>query len=532
MEGGSGPGEGSQRGASDEVLLSGVFSLVPALKTDYALSLTRGAELLMCRQGAAPDSPAARLLLSDCIGCYAFQSKGQQQQQQHPAAAYFTVFCYPLKKGWWDSGEARHRVAKTFRVLASQEAEENRAVAETWASKIRELSAPRIPKLEGAVYGHLPWPCQVMVLLNPHSGAGQALHLFKTQVQPMLTEANIAFSMFITEKHRHAWELVREENLSRWDALVTMAGDGLLYEVINGLMERPDWETAIQKPLCILPAGSGNAIAASLNYYAAKICLLKEELLMSCTYFLCKGLHAPMDLVSLRTASGKRLFSFLSFSWGFVSDVDITSERYRKLGRARFTLGTLQLLTTLHVYKGRLSYLPAEEPSSMSSQGEHSRLSAQNAKQVSLCNGKPVPSHPQQGCALEDPLLVPFDQPLPKDWMVVPEEEFVSIVCIYQSHLGTDLLLAPQAKLYNDAIHLFYMTAGVSRMGMIKFFMALEKGAHLTLNCPYLHYVPVKAFRLEPFTLKGDMTVDGEVLACEPVQGQIHRRISHIITGS
>ncbi|KAL8163174.1 UNVERIFIED_CONTAM: Sphingosine kinase 1 [Gekko kuhli] len=74
--------------------------------------------------------------------------------------------------------------------------------------------------------------------------------------------------MLMQEKHNHAWELVREENLSRWDALVTMAGDGLLYEVINGLMERPDWETARQKPLCILPAGSGNAIAASLNYYA------------------------------------------------------------------------------------------------------------------------------------------------------------------------------------------------------------------------------------------------------------------------
>lgn len=33
-------------------------------------------------------------------------------------------------------------------------------------------------------------------------------------------------------------------------------------------MDRPDWETAIQKPLCSLPGGSGNALAASMNYYA------------------------------------------------------------------------------------------------------------------------------------------------------------------------------------------------------------------------------------------------------------------------
>lgn len=42
----------------------------------------------------------------------------------------------------------------------------------------------------------------------------------------------------------------------------------VLPQVVNGLMERPDWETAIRKPLCSLPAGSGNALAASLNYYA------------------------------------------------------------------------------------------------------------------------------------------------------------------------------------------------------------------------------------------------------------------------
>lgn len=41
-----------------------------------------------------------------------------------------------------------------------------------------------------------------------------------------------------------------------------------LLQVLNGLMERPDWEEALQTPLCILPGGSGNALAASINYYA------------------------------------------------------------------------------------------------------------------------------------------------------------------------------------------------------------------------------------------------------------------------
>lgn len=38
-------------------------------------------------------------------------------------------------------------------------------------------------------------------------------------------------------------------------------------QVVNGLMEREDWEQAIQTPLGVLPGGSGNALAASIQHY-------------------------------------------------------------------------------------------------------------------------------------------------------------------------------------------------------------------------------------------------------------------------
>ena len=34
-------------------------------------------------------------------------------------------------------------------------------------------------------------------------------------------------------------------------------------QVVNGLMEREDWETAIKVPIGMLPTGSGNALVAS-----------------------------------------------------------------------------------------------------------------------------------------------------------------------------------------------------------------------------------------------------------------------------
>uniref|UniRef100_A0A7N4PSJ5 Sphingosine kinase 1 n=1 Tax=Sarcophilus harrisii TaxID=9305 RepID=A0A7N4PSJ5_SARHA len=347
----------------------------------------------------------------------------------------------------------------------------------------------------------LPSPCRVLVLLNPRGGTGKALQLFRNRVQPMLQEAGVSFTLRLTERRNHARELVREEDLSSWDALVVMSGDGLMHEVVNGLMERPDWETAIQKPLCSLPAGSGNALAASVNHYAGNEQVTNEDLLTNCTLLLCRRGLSPMNLLSLHTASGSRLFSVLSLGWGFVADVDVESEKYRCLGKIRFTLGTFLRLAALRTYQGTLSYLPAGAPSS--------KISA----------GSPL-GHDQPGPV--DSLLVPLEQPVPENWTVVPEHEFVLVLALLHSHLGSEMYAAPMAQGTGGIIHLFYLRAGVPRSMLLRLFMAMEKGTHMDLDCPNLVYVPAVAFRLEPHDTRGMLTVDGEQLASEAVQGQVH----------
>ena len=54
-------------------------------------------------------------------------------------------------------------------------------------------------------------------------------------------------------------------HLDNYDGIITVSGDGLVFEVVNGLMKRDDWETAIKIPIGTIPAGSGNALAATLN---------------------------------------------------------------------------------------------------------------------------------------------------------------------------------------------------------------------------------------------------------------------------
>ncbi|XP_027480900.1 sphingosine kinase 1 isoform X1 [Zalophus californianus] len=354
----------------------------------------------------------------------------------------------------------------------------------------------------GGARSQLPRPCRVLVLLNPRGGKGKALQLFRSHVQPLLAQADISFTLMLTERRNHARELVQVEELGRWDALVVMSGDGLMHEVVNGLMERPDWETAIRKPLCSLPAGSGNALAASLNHYAGYEQVTNEDLLTNCTLLLCRRLLAPMNLLSLQTASGLRLFSVLSLAWGFIADVDLESEKFRRLGEMRFTLGTFLRLAALRVYQGTLAYLPAE-------------------RVVSQVPAPPsVERQDQQGPT--DAHLVPLEEPVPPHWTVVPEQDFVLVLALLHSHLGSEMFAAPMGRCAAGTMHLFYVRAGVSRAMLLRLFLAMEKGRHMDYDCPYLVYVPVVAFRLEPKDGKGVFAVDGELMVSEAVQGQVH----------
>uniref|UniRef100_A0A673VA19 Sphingosine kinase 1 n=1 Tax=Suricata suricatta TaxID=37032 RepID=A0A673VA19_SURSU len=379
----------------------------------------------------------------------------------------------------------RHRVARPGSIDKERKAGAAAAGSSPTARGTRRQQEPRgeVMNPAGGARSQLPARCRVLVLLNPRGGKGKGLQLFWSHVQPRLAQADISFTLMLTERRNHARELVQGLELERWDAIVVMSGDGLMFEVVNGLMERPDWETAIRKPLCSLPAGSGNALAASLNYYAGY-----EQV-----------------------TSGLRLFSVLSLAWGFVADVDLESEKFRGLGELRFTLGTFLRLAALRVYQGRLAYLPA---------------------------GRGVPGMPGSPAADRwdrqgptDGLLVPLEEPVPAHWTVVPEQDFVLVLALLHSHLGSEMFAAPMGRSAAGTMHLFYVRAGVSRAMLLRLFLAMEKGRHMEQDCPYLVYVPVVAFRLEPKDGKGVFAADGELLVSEAVQGQVHADYIWMVSG-
>jgi hypothetical protein len=116
----------------------------------------------------------------------------------------------------------------------------------------------------------LPTSCtsrRLLVLINPASGPGKAGSIFREYVSPLLTEAGISdVTLFVTSSNGSATDFIREQDLThKFDGIVVISGDGLIFEVVNGIMKRPDRQEVVRQiPLGIIPGGSGNGLAFSV----------------------------------------------------------------------------------------------------------------------------------------------------------------------------------------------------------------------------------------------------------------------------
>ncbi|UYV60166.1 SPHK1 [Cordylochernes scorpioides] len=330
------------------------------------------------------------------------------------------------------------------------------------------------------------------------------------------------------------------------------------WQVVNGLMSRPDWESAIKIPLGVVPGGSGNGLARTLFHSAGEP--YEGNQVVSASVNLVRGRTSPLDLVRVETSDGATQYSFLSTGWGLMADVDIESERLRALGEARFTLWALFRMLGLKKYHGRVSYLPVEGyvyDSSVcrpdlwrvsrsqtvdGSWGSVETVAAPashrlpRSKSVGAQSGRltdpelflqPNPSSPglaQMDFSYNKPadqkdgtLLAPLSRPVPQDW-VVREGEYVLVYAAYQTHLGTDVFFAPFAKLNDGIIWLVLIHANVTRAQMFAIFSGLQSGSYIKNEA--VEMIPVRAFRLEPLS-DGYMTVDGEAVPTQPIQAEV-----------
>ena len=115
-------------------------------------------------------------------------------------------------------------------------------------------------------------------------------------------------------------------------------------------------------------------------------------------------------------------------------------------------------------------------------------------------------------------LLAPLSEPVPENWITI-DDEFISVVAVFISHLGPDLIVDTSIKLNDGAIYLLMVHRNVNRSQLLKMMLALADGtAEYTDG---IEMVKVRAFRIEPLSEKGTIAVDGEVVDYGAIQGQV-----------
>ncbi|XP_050214395.1 sphingosine kinase 1 isoform X2 [Mercurialis annua] len=324
-------------------------------------------------------------------------------------------------------------------------------------------------------------PKRLLIFVNPFGGKKSASKIFVDDVKPLLEDADVQITVQETKHQLHAKEVTRGLDLSKYDGIVCVSGDGVLVEVVNGLLAREDWRDAIKMPLGMVPAGTSNGMAKSLLDSVGEPCKASNAVLS-----IIRGHRRSLDVATVLQGETK-FFSVLMFSWGMIADIDIESEKYRWMGSARMDFYALQRIIHLRHYNGCIAFVPAPGYESYGEPITYSSVSPSNSEQpLKIQHGYPGP----------DVDLNNFD------WRMI-SGPFVSVWLHNVPWGGEDVMAAPHAK-------------DCPKLSLLAMMTGLKNGDHI--KSPYVIYLKVKAFILEPGPRVDDpakggiIDVDGEVL--------------------
>ncbi|CAK4073383.1 unnamed protein product [Aphanomyces euteiches] len=340
-----------------------------------------------------------------------------------------------------------------------------------------------------------------MVLINPASGRGQGEKLFK-KVEPFFVNANIDVTKVLTQRAGHATEVATTLDRSKYDAVVTVGGDGICYEFIQGLMKRLDWANAIQTPLSVLPAGGGNGLAKSVADNAGEVLTFENS-----AYLAVKGRPKPLDLATVRNKTSVS-YIFLSLSWAFIAEMDKDSEKYRFMGAQRFTVAAVAKIMSGKHWSGTFSYIEAREDEAVPSYWESEAASADaTAPQLSL-------------------LSAAVDSPKPESWKSI-QGDFSMFWALNVAWPAADANFAPTAKLDDGHFHIVYIPGKATKGEFFNVLTSMDTGSHIEKPC--VRVVKTRAFELQvPET--DLIMVDGEAYQGGLCQVEVHRGLMRILS--
>ncbi|CAF3532786.1 unnamed protein product [Adineta steineri] len=217
-------------------------------------------------------------------------------------------------------------------------------------------------------------PRNLLVFINPFGGKGRAPYVYEKQVLPIFKESNINVKGIYTERANHAHDYILNEDLSDYDGLICVGGDGMFAELCHGLLLRTSHEVHLDihdrqvnliRPdlkIGVIPAGSTDAVVfgtTGLNdpITSALQIIVGESLLI--------------DIATVHNEKGFVRFMATMLAYGFFGDIIHQSDKWRCLGPLRYDLaGFCQFISNKSYHTELTITLASSSDSSQISQPE------------------------------------------------------------------------------------------------------------------------------------------------------------------
>lgn len=335
--------------------------------------------------------------------------------------------------------------------------------AEAWASKVSERCLANRPGRE-----------RYLVLINPASGIGNGRQIWAEVKQLWELLPWIGFEEVFTTRAGEATDRVKELRLEDYTGVVIVSGDGMVYEVFNGLSARLDKDEALQLPVGHIPAGSGNGLIKSVLSAAGETFGVLDA-----AFLIAKRGQQPIDLYDVRLPDREPSVSFLSLSGGVIADIDLESEFMRCLGKIRFDLYGVWCVIRPRALQAELAYWPANATEDL----------------------------PKLAPALADPLPT-------GPWERI-DDDITLLWGMNVAWASTTTHATPGQELADGSMSILLMRRA-RRIDLLQCLLGLESGGHVGVNG--VQVLKCRAFRLTPRSARGHLAVDGEEVPLGPIQ--------------
>ncbi|XP_020362915.1 ceramide kinase-like isoform X2 [Oncorhynchus kisutch] len=310
----------------------------------------------------------------------------------------------------------------------------------------RDLRDQWMTQLRIALKTHSPSrPHRLLVFINPFGGKKQGREIYHSLVAPLFELAGVSSHVVVTERANQARDHILKKDLTGFDGVVCVGGDGMFSELLHGVIGRTQQEAGLSEHdpslqscdlhIGIIPAGSTDCVCfATVGV---------NDPVTSALHIII-GDSQPLDVCSVHHRSSLVRYSVSLVGYGFYGDVLAESERHRWMGPLRYDYSGAMVYLSNRSYAGLVQYLPADP------QLSNPRDNTRCLSGCSVCSKSTERLFPHSPDASSNYIshFSQFSSDSEGDWVSV-EGRFkaVSLTCMSSSCPRSPLGLSPSAHL-------------------------------------------------------------------------------------